>query len=242
MLRALLDSEEENHAFFERSGSTWSLAASFPPGIVNLPRHNLSLSGDRAALLRSAGPGRSEDLFFYERGPGGWSATPALALENFCMRSIAADGESLLAGCPQFGGSDGAAILHQIAPDALRRCTSLPNSTGFPAEIAANGCASASAGELHLRATPVPNQPGIFFFGTEAIELPFGNGFRCAGGEVVRLAPTQAQDGVLEQQVSLAGLGFGAGDVRQVQGWFRDPAAGGAGFNLTDALELTVGL
>lgn len=235
-------SNQDDLHVFERSGSTWNLAASFPPGITDFPRHDVAISGDRVALLWR---GPEHRFRFYERGPAGWVVSPALTLEEpaaFCMRSIAIDGHALLGGCPQLGGSDGAAILYQVAPEAVRRCTSVPNSTGSAAKIAANGCASASAGELRLRATPVPNQPGIFFLGTLAIELPFGDGFRCAGGDVVRLAPTLAQGGVLEQEVAPASLGLVAGDVRQVQGWFRDPAAGGAGFNLTDALELTVGL
>jgi hypothetical protein len=30
---------------------------------------------------------------------------------------------------------------------------------------------------------------GVFFYGQNAIQQPFGNGFRCVGGSVNRLAP-----------------------------------------------------
>lgn len=95
--------------------------------------------------------------------------------------------------------------------------------------------------EFTLRASPLPDQPGLFFFGEDSVQLPFGDGFRCVAGNVVRLAPQTATGGVLEQALDLAALGLSAGSERRFQAWFRDPAAGNAGFSLSDALRVVVG-
>ena len=60
-------------------------------------------------------------------------------------------------------------------------CSSTPNSTGSPALISATGSDSVSANDIVLFAQPVPNQPGIFFYGPEQIAVPFGNGTLCVG-------------------------------------------------------------
>ncbi len=46
-------------------------------------------------------------------------------------------------------------------------------------------------------------------------------------------------DGVSRQAFPLAGSGVQAGVTMRFQYWFRDPAAGGSGHNLTDALAMT---
>ena len=74
-------------------------------------------------------------------------------------------------------------------PTGLTFCSSLPNSAGQTAAIGAtatvlpSGSIDAFANDLTVFATDMPaNQPGIFFFGTSAIDFPFGNGIRCVGG------------------------------------------------------------
>ena len=114
-------------------------------------------------------------------------------------------------------------------------CRANPNSTGSPAIISSidNG-----DGTMTVVAQPVPNQPGIFFHGGNRIELPFGNGFLCTGGGLVRLNPPVVASGNFAQRVvditTLDG-------ERGFQYWFRDPAGGGAAFNTSDAVNYDFG-
>lgn len=59
------------------------------------------------------------------------------------------------------------------------------------------------------------------------------------GGPLVRLKPPlHASGGSAYYQVDLSALNIGPGSYF-FQFWFRDPAAGGAQFNLSDALEVS---
>ena len=101
---------------------------------------------------------------------------------------------------------------------------------------------------LTLAAGPVPNQPGLFFYGPTATQIPFGNGFRCIGSQgtvgIQRMPVENAASGVLTHNADLTqsstpqGL-ITPGTTWYFQAWYRDPAAGGASFNLSDGLELS---
>ena len=118
-------------------------------------------------------------------------------------------------------------------------CSVNANSTGSPAIMSAEGDASVGANDLTLHAQPVPDQPGLFFFGPSQIEVPFGNGFLCVGGGQIRiLPPAVANGGIATRQVDLPTFGIGPGTLH-FQYWMRDPAAGGAGFNTSDGLTIT---
>lgn len=118
------------------------------------------------------------------------------------------------------------------------------NSTGMPAEIGASGSASASAGDLVLEARSVPDQFGLFFHGADRAQIPFGNGFLCATGDIVRGAPVHALDGSASyaydnSDAKHSVLAF-VGATRHFQFWFRDPLAGGARFNTSDAIPIVI--
>jgi hypothetical protein len=118
-------------------------------------------------------------------------------------------------------------------------CEATANSTGFGAQISSYGSASVSANNFTLRAGPVPNQFGLFFHGANKNQIPFGNGFLCVTGGIVRLnPPTISSGGFATRPVNLIGGGFGPG-TRQFQYWFRDPAGGGAAFNTSNGLSVT---
>ena len=105
------------------------------------------------------------------------------------------------------------------------------------------------ANDLVLRVDgATPNQPGLYYYGPNAIAAPFGDGVRCVGGGTHRLGPVQVADGggVALRAVDLtappadAGPGqIQAGVTWNFQFWYRDPAAGGSGFNLSDGLSVT---
>ena len=125
-------------------------------------------------------------------------------------------------------------------------CVAVPNSTGAGALMSASGSASVSANDLVLRCDSVPaGQFGIFYYGPNQLALPFGNGIRCVGGQAFRLG-VQAADagGVLERVIDLSAPPEPAGTVNpgstwNYQAWFRDPAGGGASFNLSDGLQIS---
>ena len=92
---------------------------------------------------------------------------------------------------------------------------------------------------------------GIFLYGPAQQQTPFGNGNLCVGGGlagVIWLPPFVMFDhpgfGGASLDFSQPPLGGGAGMVTpgstwNFQAWFRDTPAGGAGFNLTNALSAT---
>lgn len=113
------------------------------------------------------------------------------------------------------------------------------------AYISATGSTSVAANDVLLRADWVPqNQFGIFYYGNNQIEVPFGLGYRCVGGTtgVFRLGPpvNSGSDGVMLFALDLTAppLPNGqitAGSTWNFQAWFRD----GTLFDLSDGLSIT---
>lgn len=122
-------------------------------------------------------------------------------------------------------------------------CAVNTNSTGSPALLSHSGSTSISSSDLVLSAGPVPNQPGIFYYGPNQVEVPFGDGYRCVGGSVRRLPVSFASAGNLSRAVDYtSGYAAGllvAGTSWNFQAWFRDPVAAGSTFNLSDGLHLS---
>lgn len=123
-------------------------------------------------------------------------------------------------------------------------CASTVNSTGSAATLQLAGSASLAANDLELVAGPVPSGvPGLFFYGNQPLQAPFGDGVRCAGGQVVRIFPIAVADGSGQLTTALDNgdprhAGLRAGVTRYFQAWFRDAPAGAAGFNLSSGLEV----
>ncbi|MDP6539849.1 MAG: matrixin family metalloprotease [Planctomycetota bacterium] len=135
-------------------------------------------------------------------------------------------------------------------PDPAPYCVTSPNSVGSGMLIGHAGSTGVGATDLALRAERgPPGQPGIFFYGPEKIAVPFGDGVRCVGAGALgtyRL-PVETIDAggsvhhALDWSAPPVGSGPGAitaGDTWMFQFWYRDPAAGGSGYNLSDALEI----
>ncbi len=128
-------------------------------------------------------------------------------------------------------------------------CSSTPNSSGQAASIDWAGSSSLVAGDLTLVASGCPPlRTGLFYCGPTTLSQPFGNGVRCVGGALLRFAPLQTDaQGAAAQAVDLASVALGVsptglqpGSPLHFQFWFRDPAAGGAGFDLSDGLAVTL--
>ena len=131
------------------------------------------------------------------------------------------------------------------AGSTVNYCTSSANSTGAAAVIYQAGSLTVSANDLRIYALPVPaNQPGIFFYGQNQAQTSFGNGTRCVGGPITRFAPRFANffgelEYDIDNQAAPVSGAFTPGSVWNFQAWFRDPAAGGSNFDLSDGLQVT---
>ncbi|MFT5153018.1 MAG: sialidase-1 [Planctomycetota bacterium] len=123
-------------------------------------------------------------------------------------------------------------------------CAGELNSTGNSSTLALHGGVSLSANQSALEMSSGPPGQGVlFFFGTKPANIPFGNGSLCSSGTFTRLGPPQVLDSfgasmrtldyhspLLDSAVVNTSLYF--------QAWYRDPAAGAAGFNFSSGLEL----
>ncbi|TDJ70663.1 MAG: hypothetical protein E2O39_09725 [Planctomycetota bacterium] len=127
-------------------------------------------------------------------------------------------------------------------------CTGAVNSTGSGTLMNAVGSASVMANDLVLRAKPVTSEAvGIFYYGAGSTMDPFGNGFRCVstgGVGTFRLDVVIADtNGRFEFPMDLTTPSQLTGQILPsatwyFQAWYRDPAAGGANFNLSDGYEI----
>jgi hypothetical protein len=107
-----------------------------------------------------------------------------------------------------------------------------------------SGSPAASAGTLTAQASSVPNQPGIFFHARNGIQVPFGNGFLCVSAGTVRglvvIASGNAASYAYDNSSNRRSLLTFACSTRRFQFWHRDPMAGGAGYNTTDAIAVSI--
>lgn len=122
-------------------------------------------------------------------------------------------------------------------------CISAPNSVGAGAVIAASGSTSIALHDLQLTTIGLPpSSAGLYYHGSTATQSAFGNGWRCVGGSVLRLPTMTANlfgDASLVFDAAAAPAGVIApGTTRRFQYWYRNPAGGGAGFNLSNALSV----
>ncbi len=123
-------------------------------------------------------------------------------------------------------------------------CATSPNSVGPGAVLSHQGSSSIATNDLRLVATGCPPHTfGLFYFGGTQTQAPFGNGFRCVGGSVTRFGVQGTNEfGDADRLIDYAALpgsaGVAVGATRYFQFWYRNPAAGGAGFNLSDGLSV----
>ncbi|MFT7670124.1 MAG: polyhydroxybutyrate depolymerase [Planctomycetota bacterium] len=141
-------------------------------------------------------------------------------------------------------------LAHPKTGLGSRYCTPNANSSGAASRISAAGSLSVGNNDLVLSAASVPaNVNGIFFYGPMTNSVPLGNGVLCiapGGGVGLFRLPlvNSGASSLLQVQPDLlnpptqGGL-IQPGDTWKFQAWFRDSAAGGAMFNLSDALSLS---
>ncbi len=166
--------------------------------------------------------------------------------------ALALDGDTILMGGTSNDGSGHTDMtLVRIYAETRARevyCSGAPNSAGAGARIASSGSTSLAANGLVLEVSgSLPSGQGLFFYGPNRIQTPFGDGLRCVGGTSFRLLPPVQADAqgrvtrTLDLGAPPAASGVGrieAGSTWNFQLWYRDAPAAGAGFNLSDALAV----
>lgn len=118
-------------------------------------------------------------------------------------------------------------------------CASNPNSSGLPAVVSASGCTSMAINDVTLHADQLPaNKSVLFFYGPNAVQLPFGQGFLCVSGGITRMPVGNSGAGSYSRPLDLdAGPGLiTAGSTWRFQSWFRDV---GGTTNTSDAVSIT---
>lgn len=128
-----------------------------------------------------------------------------------------------------------------------RYCQTGPNSSGFAAHVGVQGSTSVSANAAILTATGSPAATsGQFFYGPDQSSQPFGNGTLCIDppGGIYRLNPPVVTTVfgsamyALDFDLLPAAAAIVPGSTWNFQFWFRDPGAGGADFDLSDAMNV----
>jgi hypothetical protein len=152
--------------------------------------------------------------------------------------------------------NDGGDIIAQnLNPDAsigfgggclaVEFCIAAPNSVSSGALISTDGSTSIANNDLSFWTTQVPpNAFGRYFYGPNQTLVAFGNGVRCVGNGFFRLPTLNADvDGVavfaLDHNALPAFGVISAGESHNFQFWYRNPAAGGANFNASNAIHAT---
>lgn len=129
-------------------------------------------------------------------------------------------------------------------------CVTSPNSAGSGALISAQGTTSILGEDLLLWSIGLPpNRFALLYYGPQQIQASFGEGVRCvgAGGVGIFRAGIGTSDsfGDIEFPIDYQGAPTGSGPGKIEAGsqwnfqiWYRDPAGGPSGFNLSDAIEV----
>ncbi len=123
------------------------------------------------------------------------------------------------------------------------------NGTGQGIFLTCNGVSPSVASDdlVFWGYSQIPNQPGLYFQGDNAVNggagVGFGDGLRCVGGSIVRLEivfSDAAGFSTTSPGIGASG-GVSAGDVKRYQLWARDPGSSPCGgqFNLSNGVEIT---
>ncbi len=139
-----------------------------------------------------------------------------------------------------------ASVTGSCNPGPLRICEAQANSSGAAGTLGTAGSSSLAANSLQLVASDLPaSTVGLFFFADGTTNLPVGNGTLCLGGTVQRLPVEFATPaGVMTHDLDTTAVAAPSGPITAgttwgFQAWFRDNAAGGSLFNLTEATAVS---
>lgn len=231
-------------------------------------RPSISSSGARIAWY-SAGAGpffsESRQVYTWDAATGAISLQSYSEPTGECSfgsvgpfgPSLSGDGQRMVAcmsttnvaaGDPV--GYDALLLRYDVEPVGIARyCVGAPNSVGAGASLSWSGIPSRSLNQFTISVSGCPpGASGLFFYGPTTTFMAFGNGWRCVSGSIFRLgAQTTSGSGTAAQQVrfDLPPADVGPGALLPGTGWnfqfyYRNPAAGGAGFNASNALHVPI--
>lgn len=199
--------------------------------------------------------GASGEMLWKQFGPG---AVTGFGREVAALADLDGDGfAEFAAGDWSWDSPDtsaGHVIVYKGGPARANRfCPAAANSTGTAARMELLGPISVGNDRLTLSAQDLPpGQFGLFVYGPQAAQTPFGDGTLCVSGALFRVGLPQLADGAGRLDHPLA---FGAppanagpgtiqpGATWFLQCWYRDPTGpGGTGVNLSDAFEVLFAL
>jgi hypothetical protein len=125
-------------------------------------------------------------------------------------------------------------------------CPASPNSAGPGARLRAEGSTQVALDDFALLLDSAPaHKAGLLLLGANPASTPFGDGTLCVSGSIRRIPPPVNTDGQgqLLARMHLAGPILAPvvapGNSAHFQFWFRDPAGGPAGNNLSNGLAVT---
>lgn len=139
--------------------------------------------------------------------------------------------------------------LPMVGGNTANYCTALPNSSGTTANIGYTGSLTLSDGSFELNCSGLPLHPssfGVYIYGQTQMNAPFGNGYLCIQplGGMYRMVPQSLSNTTVTRGISEAPAQFQMfqpGSTWNFQFWYRDAAAGGSNFNLSDGLTVQFG-
>jgi hypothetical protein len=121
-------------------------------------------------------------------------------------------------------------------------CPGLPNSGGGAAKISTAGSRSLCANTLDFLVEGLPgSQAGLFFCSPgNQPPAPFGHGALCLSSTGLIRLPVVVSNpqGKLTYNLDMTGQPYAPLATWHFQLWYRDPPAGGPGFNLSNALRI----
>lgn len=166
--------------------------------------------------------------------------SPVIAAPPDCNLNGIDDAVDILSGTSTDTDSDG--VPDECVCTVTTYCSANPNSTGLTAHIYAQGSTSVAANNLRLVSENCPpNQFGIFIYSLDAGESPFGPGFLCLTGQIIRLPVVNSGSGAATYLVHNTTLPnpngqLTGGSTWHFQFWHRDIVA--PGFNLSDGMTI----
>ena len=221
---------------YDASTSTWSTAT------LSAPRWTIAATNVGNLILFAGGDGGSgysDVVDIYDDCTGTWT-TSTLPEARGYLAAASLGGEAYFGGGRASGGYSDVVDIYRATGVGTNYCSVNPNSSGGPALIFACGSGSIADDDLTLTAAPLPaSETYLFFHAQDQVELPFGNGFLCAAGGIIRLGPPMAAISGVATRVLDVPVEVGVPGVRNFQCWFRDPAAGGAFYNTSDAYSIS---
>jgi hypothetical protein len=196
--------------------------------------------------------------FLHEKVGGVWEAVGRLAPSDpvtgaYFGSSVALEGNTLVVGAShddRAGQDTGSVRFFEpyTGGTVVNYCEGGWDTLGQRARVAVSGSPSLSAMDLTLTAIGArPGTFGAFFCGYEASNLPLGTGTLCVSPftpGLFRITPQNTGSiGLVVQPITVADLPPGApvGDRIHFQFWYRDHPSGGIGFQLSDAVQVTLG-